>query len=184
MDRIDNVTKVLDKLQESGQEEFAEYPDQTIYDLYYEPLKRDSRGTYQLGIEDIPRSVDHPDLMDPLFQEVPGLPEILKNSTATAKMTAASRLIDTNRTSHLEKGHTSADDTSNVTGNSVPTIHLEKGLTWHNLWGNNRLSPRMIGWIMLAMAGVIILLIYACFILLSENAVSFFVGGYPPKTTV
>ena len=30
MDRIDNVTKVLSKLQEKGQEEFAEYPDQTI----------------------------------------------------------------------------------------------------------------------------------------------------------
>ena len=111
--------------------------------------------------------------MDPLFQEILGLPEILKNSTATTGTTAANRLIDTNWTSHLEKGHTSADDTSNVTGNPVPASHLEKGFTWHNLWENNRLSPRMIGWIMLAMAGVIILLIYACFVLLVRKCCAF-----------
>ena len=165
MDRIDNVTKVLDKLREKSQREFEEYPDQTIYDLYHEPLRRDSRGTYRLGIEDIPRSIDHPEEMDPLFQEIPGLPEILENYTRTTRITKASRLIDTNRTSHLEKGFTSADDTSNATGNPVPASHLEKGFTWHNLWENQNLSPRMIGWIMLAMAGVIILLIYAGFIL-------------------
>ena len=166
MKRINNVTKVLDELQKKGQEEFAEYPDQTIYDLYYETLKRDSRVTYRLGIEDIPRSVDHPEEMDPLFQEIPGLPEILMNLTETTRTTVASRLVDTNLTSHLEKGHTSADDTSNATRSPVPASHLEKGFTWHNLWENKNLSPRMIGWIMLAMAGVIILLIYACFILI------------------
>ena len=173
MNRIDNVTKVLDKLQEKGQREFAEYPDQTIYDLYYEPLKRDSHGKYRLGIEDIPRSVDHPQAMDPLFQEIPGLPEFLENSTTTTRTTVASRLIDTNRTSHLEKGHTSVDDTSNATRSPVPASHLEKGFTWYNLWGNKNLSPRMIGWIMLAMAGVIILLIYASFILLVRKCCAF-----------
>ena len=40
MGRIDNVTKELVRLQEESQKEFEEYPDQTIYDLYYELLKR------------------------------------------------------------------------------------------------------------------------------------------------
>ena len=163
MDRIDNVTKVLHKLQEEGRKEFEEYPDQTIYDLYYKPLKRDSRGTYRLGMEDIPRDVDHPEEMDPMFQEIPGLPDFLE--AATTRTTRANRLIGMNRTSHLEKGHTSADDTFNATGNPVPESHLEKEFTWHNLWENGNLSPRMIGWVMLAMAGVIILLIYAAFVL-------------------
>ena len=159
MDRIDNVTKVLDDLKEKSRKEFEEYPDQTIFDLFHEPLKRDSRGTYRLGIEDIPRDVDHPEKMDPLFQEIPGLPEILENYTRTTRISKASRLKDTNKTNHQEK------DTSNATESPVPASHLEKGFTWHSLWENQNLSPRMIGWIMLAMAGVIILLIYAAFIL-------------------
>ena len=186
MSRIDNVTKELGRLQEKCQSKFEEYPDQTIYDLYYKPLKRDSRGTYHLGMEDIPRSEENPDRMDPLFQEMSGLPEILKNITtkATTRTTTASKLIDMNRTSHLEKEHTSEDDTSNATGNPVPACHLEKGFTWHNLWENKRLSPRKIGWIMLAMAGVIILLIYACFVLLVRKCCVFFGWRFPPRTTI
>ena len=80
-----------------------------------EPLKCDSRGTYRLGIEDIPRNKDHPNQMDP---SVPRDNWPTGNSSqnittkATARTTTASKLIDMNQTSHLEKGHTSADDTS------------------------------------------------------------------------
>ena len=140
MDRIDNVTKVVDKLREQGQEEFEEYLDQTIYDLFYEPLKRDSRGTYRLGIEDIPRSVDHPEKMDPLLQEITGLLEILENVTERVRTTAASCLIDLNRTSHLRR-HTSADDIHNATGPTTPASHLEKGFTWHSQRGSKFVSP-------------------------------------------
>ena len=106
MDRIDNVTKVLDKLREKSQKEFEEYPDQTIYDLYHEPLRRDSRGTYRLGIEDIPRSIDHPEEMDSMFQEIPGLPEILENYTTTTRATIASRLIDTRHSGTIQRNGT------------------------------------------------------------------------------
>ena len=166
MDRIDNVTKVLDVLREKSIKEFEEYPDQTIFDLYHEPLRRDSRGTYRLGIEDIPRDVDNPERMDPLFQEIPGLPEILENYTRTTKRSKASRLIGANETNHQE------NDTSNTTSNSVQAGYPEKGFTWYSLWEQPNLPPRMIGWIMLAMAGVIVLLIYAAFILVIRKCCS------------
>ena len=136
MDRIDNVTKVLDDLREKSIREFEEYPDSTIFDLYHEPLKRDSRGTYRLGIEDIPRDVDHPEEMDPLFQQITGLPEILENYTRTSRVSKASRLTDTNKTNHQEK------DTSNTTSNSVQARYPEKGFTWYSLWGTAKpVSP-------------------------------------------
>ena len=159
MDRIDNVTKVLNDLKEKSMQEFEEYPDSTIFDLYHQPLKRDSRGTYRLGIEDIPRDVDHPEEMDPLFQEIPGLPEILANYTRTYGTLKASRLTDNNRTNQQEK------DASNATRIPVTTTSMEKGFNWYSFLENPNLSPRIIGLIMLAMAGVIVLLIYAAFIL-------------------
>ena len=104
--RIENVTAQLDRLhEESLAKEFAAYPDQTIFDLYNAPLRRDSHGTYHLGIEDIPRnegtsgqngtslskrSLDY-------LQRIKGI----RNRTIEAK---TARMFDINRTSHLARG--------------------------------------------------------------------------------
>ena len=98
MTRIENVTDRLDPLHEESLKEFAAYPDQTIFDLYHELLRQDSRGTYHLGIEDIPRSEDHPDKMDPLFQEITGLPENVKHARRRTIGTKSARMININRT--------------------------------------------------------------------------------------
>ena len=42
--RIENVTAYLEELEEKSKKEFQDYPDETIYDLYHSPLKRDARG--------------------------------------------------------------------------------------------------------------------------------------------
>ena len=134
MAKIDNVTRTLDLLRIQGQREFEEHPDPTIYDLYYAPLKRDSRGTYRLGIEDIPRSEEHPDVMDPLFQNITGLPDILGNFT---------KRVRTAPTNHLEKGHTLTDGTPSAETDS--TSANTESFQWNDMFKN--LSPRMIGWI-------------------------------------
>ena len=58
--RIANVTTYLEELEKQSEKEFQDYPDETIYDLYRRPLKRDARGVYRLGIEDLPRSEEIP----------------------------------------------------------------------------------------------------------------------------
>ena len=76
--RIENVTALLEELQDESEQEFQDFPDQTIYDLYHRPLRRDERGVYRLGIEDIPRSDENPTVMDPTYQDIPGFPPRLK----------------------------------------------------------------------------------------------------------
>ena len=180
MARIDNVTNSLERLTNQSIQEFETYPDQTIFNLYHSPLKHIARDSYRLGIEGMPRSEDNPTEMDPLFQDIPGFPKEIEDAlksqtTIAASTTQISRLekrlnlrqqpmISINQTSRLGKGLTLADETSNTTGNPitvVPVSHLEKGLTWYDLWETKRLSPRVTGWIMLAMAGFIFLLVYA-----------------------
>ena len=72
--RIENVTAYLEELEEKSKKEFQDYPDETIYDLYHSPLKRDARGVYRLGFEDLPRSEEDPTVMDPTYQDIPGFP--------------------------------------------------------------------------------------------------------------
>ena len=160
MAKIDNVTRTLDLLRIQGQREFEEHPDPTIYDLYYAPLKRDSRGTYRLGIEDIPRSEDHPDVMDPLFQNITGLPDILGNVT---------KRVRTAPTSHLEKGHTLADGTPSAEIDS--TSANTESFQWNDMFKN--LSPRMIGWILIAVVGAIALFVYTCCVFLVQKCIKF-----------
>ena len=116
-----------------------------------------------MGFEDIPRDEDQLDKVNPLFQDIPGIPEEVKGTPKRTTMPAL--MLDINRTSRLVKEFTLADVTLNATRSSTPASHLEKGFTWHNFWEYKRLSPRMIGWNMLAMAGVIILSIYAYVVL-------------------
>ena len=60
LSHIENVTAQLDRLQNQSRQEFDLYPDQTIFDLYHAPLRRTERGSYRLGIEDVPWSEDDP----------------------------------------------------------------------------------------------------------------------------
>ena len=117
----------------------------TIYDLYSAPLRRDSRGTYRLGIEDIPRDKDRPEQMDPLFRNITRLPEEVRPTLTTAKHRLET--LDKNRTSGLVKGFTLTDVTLNAANNSTerPASHLEKGFTWNRFWETKRSLPRMIG---------------------------------------
>ena len=165
MDRIENVTSKLDHLHEESLKEFEEYLDQTIYDLYMAPLRKDSRGTYRLGIEDIPRDKDQPAQMDSLFLNITGLPEEVHPTSTAARHRLET--LDKNRTNRLVKGFISTDATLNAVNHSAekPASHLEKGFTWDQFWETKRLSPRMIGWAMLAMTGVIILSVYAVCVL-------------------
>ena len=174
MSRIKNVTAQLDRLQNQSLQEFDLYPDQTIFDWYHAPLRRTERGSYRLEIEDVPRSEDNPTKMDPLFQDILGFPEEIEDALKQETTTAASALrqqlkeLDINRVSHLVKGFTSMNVTLNATGSPAeihPASHLEKGLTWYGSWGIERLSPRTIGWIMLAMVGFITLPVYAVTVL-------------------
>ena len=171
MIRIENVTSQLEKLQNQSMQEFETFPDQTIFNLYHRPLRRDSRGTYRLGIEDVPRAEEHPDRMDPLFQDIPGLPaeveELEENALKTTTTTTGrvkTQYKYKNRTSRLVKGHTSVDETLNATRSPAkPANRLEKGLT--GFWGIAQLSLRAIGWIMIAMVGFVTFLLYALLIL-------------------
>ena len=96
MTRIENVTNQLDRLYEDSMKEYAAYPDKTIHELYNAPLRRDSRGTYQLGIEDIPRDEDQPERMDPLFQDISGLPEEV--ASTLERTTRTTPMLDINQT--------------------------------------------------------------------------------------
>ena len=94
MTRIENVTSQLEQLQVQSEQEFQEYPDQTIFDLYHRPLRRDERGVYRLGFEDIPRSEENPTKMDPTYQDIPGFPpeieevELAMRTTSTTTTTS------------------------------------------------------------------------------------------------
>ena len=66
-----------------------------------------------------------------------------------------------NQASHLVKGFTLADETLNAT--TSPSLTLEMPMDWYEVW--DRTTPRMLGWIILAMAGFIVLLSYAAFVL-------------------
>ena len=174
--QIENVTAQLEELQVQSKQEFQDYPDQTIYDLYHGPLRRDERGIYRLGFEDLPRSDENPTVMDPTSQDIPGFPaeieeiEQAMRTTTTLSTQMSTKLIlqppqrRTNQVSHLEKGFTLADATLNATRS--PSTHptpQDPKLIWYEVWEG--MSPKLIGWIILAMAGLIILLTYAAFIL-------------------
>ena len=173
--RIKNVTTYLEELEEMSKKEFQEYPDETIFDLYHSPLKRDARGVYRLGIEDLPRSEEDPTVMDPTYQDIPGFPpeieEAIQALTTTTTTTTATSMSTTNelwtpqphinQASHLVKGFTLADETLNAT--TSPSLTQEMPMDWYGVW--DRTTPRMLGWIILAMAGFIILLSYAAFVL-------------------
>ena len=124
--KIENVTAYLEDLQNKSEEEFQDFPDQTIYDLYHRPLRRDERGVYRLGFEDLPRSEEDPTVMDPTFQDIPGFPpeieeaeRIMRTTTMTTPANTEFVLQQpqrrTNQVSHLEKGFTLADATLNAT---------------------------------------------------------------------
>ena len=185
MTRIENVTSQLEQLQDQSEQEFQEYPDQTIFDLYHRPLRRDERGIYRLGFEDIPRSEENPTEMDSIYQDIPGFPpeiEEVERAMRTTTSTTTTTITTTqmshlekgltlqlpqrriNQVSHLEKGFTLADATPNATRS--PTAHTsptDPTLAWYDVW--ERMSPKLIGWIILAMAGLITLLAYAAFVL-------------------
>ena len=173
--RIKNVTTYLEELEEMSKKEFQEYPDETIFDLYHSPLKRDARGVYRLGIEDLPRSEEDPTVMDPTYQDIPGFPpeieeaiQALRTTTTTTTATSTSTTNELrtpqpqiSQASHLVKGFTLADETLNAT--TSPSLTLEMPMDWYGVW--DRTTPRMLGWIILAMAGFIVLLSYAAFVL-------------------
>ena len=131
--RIENVTAYLEDLQEKSEKEFQDYPDETIYDLYHRPLKRDERGVYRLGFEDLPRSDKDPTIMDPIFQDIPGSPpeieeaeQAMRTTTTIPTPTSTEVVLQppqrcTNQISHLEKGFTLADATLDATRS--PSIH-------------------------------------------------------------
>ena len=169
--RIENVTAYLERLEEESRKEFEDHPDETIYDLYHRPLKRDSRGVYRLGIEDLPQPEDDPTTMD-TYQDIPGFPPEIEEAIQALTTTATTSIapIRTQRTvnqqghdnqaSRLEKGFTLDDVSSNAT--KSPSITRESA-DWYEIW--DRTTPRMLGWIILAMAGFIALLIYAVLVL-------------------
>ena len=177
--KIANVTAYLEELEEKSKQEFQDHPDETIFDLYHSPLKRDARGVYRLGIEDLPRSEEDPTVMDPTYQDIPGFPPEIEEAiqamrttttTTTTTMTATS-MSTTNelrmpqpqisQASHLVKGFTLAEETLNAT--TSPSLTLEMPMDWYGVW--DKTTPRMLGWIILAMAGFIVLLLYAVFVL-------------------
>ena len=173
--KIENVTAHLEDLQRQSEEEFQEYPDQTIYDLYHWPLRRDERGVYRLGFEDLPRSEEDPTVMDPTFQDIPGFPpeieeveRIMRTTTTTTMATSTTTEFELwtpqphiNQVSHLEKGFTLADATLNATRS--PSISQDLEMDWFEIWDG--VTPKLLGWIIVAMAGFIILLSYAAFVL-------------------
>ena len=116
--------------------------------------------------------------MDPTYQDIPGFPpemeealQALRTTTTTTTTTmATSRSTEIelwtpqphiNQASHLVKGFTLADETSNAT--TSPSLTQELPMDWYHIW--DKTTPRMLGWIILAMAGFIILMSYASFVL-------------------
>ena len=145
MARIENVTMQLKRLQNKSLAELIHQTDQTIFELYHQPLKRVKRGEYSLGIEDAPKPEDDQQTgkADLLYQNIPGIPA-LNEETFNATRVA----------------------------NSTKISHLEKGFDLVNFWEAKRLPPRMLGWIILAKMGFIICLVEAC-VLLSASLLPF-----------
>ena len=109
MTRIENVTSQLEQLQTQSEQEFQEFPDQTIFDLYHRPLRRDERGIYCLGFEDLPRSEENPTKMDPTYQDIPGFPPEIKEAELAMRTpftTATTQSTKNLQLSHLEEGLT------------------------------------------------------------------------------
>ena len=174
--RIENVTAYLEELEEKSKKEFQDYPDETIYDLYHSPLKRDARGVYRLGFEDLPRSEEDPTVIDPTYQDIPGFPpeieeaiQAMRTTTTTTTISTSTIIEDilqqpqrhTGQVNLLEKSFTLEDVSINAT--TSPSMTQETPMDWYGIW--DRTTPRMLGWIILAMAGFIILLLYAAFVL-------------------
>ena len=207
MTRIENVTSQLEQLQNQSEQEFQKFPDQTMFDLYHRPLRRDERGTYRLGFEDLPRSEENPTKMDPTYQDTPGFPpeieedELAMRTTSTTTTTQRTKNMQSshleeeftlqpsqqriNQVSHLEKGFTLADATHNATRS--PTVQLNPAPAWYDVW--ERMSPKLVGWIILAMAGFITLLAYAAFVLCVRKCCVFVSSrmsrtNRPPETEV
>ena len=176
--RIENVTAYLEELEEKSKKEFQDYPDETIYDLYHSPLKRDARGVYRLGIEDLPRSEEDPTVMDPTYQDIPGFPpeieeaiQALRTTTTTTTTTTTSTFSYEHRedpeTAETHKPSKPSGEGVHL-GGCVPQRHrksvhhpgvcdLVRDLGSHD--------TKMLGWTILAMAGFIALLIYAVLVL-------------------
>ena len=93
--RIENVTAYLENLQDKSEKEFQDFADQTIYDLYHRPLRRDERGVYRLGFEDLPRSEEDPTVMDPTIQDIPGFPSEIEEAERTMRTTTMSTSTST-----------------------------------------------------------------------------------------
>ena len=144
MTRIENLTAHLEELQEQSEQEFKDFPDQTIYDLYHSPLRRDERGIYRLGFEDLPRPEEDPTVMDPTYQDIPGFPDVIEeveramrtnfhhDNNATSTMDEGFTLQPPqsriNQASLLEKGYTLADATLNATRGPATQI-MPHGMT-------------------------------------------------------
>ena len=152
--RIENVTAYLEDLQDKSEKEFQDFPDQTIYDLYHRPLRRDERGVYRLGFEDLPRSEEDPTVMDPTFQDIPGFPpeieeaERIMRTTTMATSTSTELVLQppqrrTNQVSHLEKGFTLEDATLNATRSpSTPPTFQDPALEWFEVWDG--MTPKLL----------------------------------------
>ena len=187
MTRIVNVTSQLEELQAQSEQEFQDYPDQTIFDLYHRPLRRDERGVYRLGFEDVPRLEGNHTEMDPTYFNIPGIPpeieeveRIMRMTTApppttstmmtsttttmpvsTTMITPAALTITGNR---MEWESTQQPANSNATLSPfVPTNQRDPTSAWDDFWG--RMSPKLLGWIIIAILGLLVLIIYAICIL-------------------
>ena len=125
-----------------------------------------------MGFEDLPRSEEDPTVMDPTFQDIPGFPPEIEEAERIMRTTTIATPVNTefvlqqpqrrtNQVSHLEKGFTLADATLNATRS--PSISQDLALDWFEIWDG--VTPKFLGWIIVAMAGLIILLTYAAFVL-------------------
>ena len=127
-----------------------------------------------MGIEDLPRPEGDPTTMD-TYQDIPGFPpeieeamQALRTTTTTATTsitpTSTQRTLNQqrhdNQASRLEKGFTLDDVSFNATRSPSTT---QESADWYEIWDHT--TPRMLGWIVLAMAGFIALLIYAVLVL-------------------
>ena len=187
--KIENVTAYLERLEEESKKEFQDHPDKTIYNLYHRPLKRDARGVYRLGIEDLPRPEEDPSVMDPIYQDIPGFPpeieeaiQALRTTTTTSNpLTSTMKTLNQqrheNQASRLEKGFTLDDVSLNATRSPSTT---QESANWYEIW--DRTTPKMLGWIILAMAGFIALLIYAVLVLCLRKCYVFVRGRITSST--
>ena len=192
--RIENVTSQLEELQAQSEKEFQEYPDQTIFDLYHSPLRRDERGFYRLGFEDVPRSEENPAEMDPIYQNIPCIPPEIEEvehamrttSTTTLTTTTSTTMTSTTTTTtttptttsttmitpaamtmtdnQLDMESTQKETSPNSTLSPImPASQTDPTMAWYDVW--EKMSPKLLGWIIIAMAGLIILITYAIFVL-------------------